>query len=161
MQKFIRTMSIIAVVLVGLSLFLLLFTIPFQRMIAKGIYGMDLATVGSLPRFPLLPFVFGCLRLGCMVLLIICCGNKKGGIWLEIIVFICLALVIPVISQMVSPVYNNLIGKTMGAYHMAANSIVNSIAGVCLSPAGWGQAIAYAVCGMSIVFKKMSKSDEV
>ena len=160
MQKFIRIMAIVAVCLVGLSLFLLLLTIPFQRMIAMGIYDYPYDVVGILPRFPLLPFVFGCLRLGCMVLLIICCGNKKGGIWLELIVFACLMLVIPGISRIVTPIYTQMATR-MGSTYIVANNIVSSIANTCMIPGGWGQAIAYAVCGMSIVFKKMSKPDEV
>ena len=156
MQKFIRIMAIIAVALVGLSLFLLLTTIPFQRMIADGVFGCPDVALDRLPMFPLVPFLNCFLRLGCMALLIICCGNRRGGIWLELIVFVSLVAVLPAVSQGVSLVYNQLVGR-MGDYHLVANTMVSNISNYCLAPAGWGQAIAYAVCGMSIVFKRMSK----
>ena len=159
MQKFIRIMAIVAAVLVGLYLLLLVGTIPFQRMIASGVYGYPDDVVGALPQFPLLPFLFCLLRLGCMILLVVCCGNKKGGIWLEVIVFALLAVVLPALSNLLSPVYNLWIGR-MGHTHAAAQSIVNTIANFCAIPGSLGQAIGYAVCGMSIVFKRMSKKLE-
>ncbi len=157
MQKFIRIMAIVAVALAGLSMCLLLITIPFQSSIAAGLFNYPEVAAASLPQFPLLPFIFCCLRLGCMALLILCCGNKKGGFWLELVVFACLVIALPAISRLATPLYTQMLVSTKGEYYLMANNVVSNIANYCLIPSSWGQAIAYAACGMSIVFKQMSK----
>lgn len=156
MQKFIRIMAIIAAALVASSLVFMLVSIPFQRVIGGRILGSPEEILGYLPKFPVLPFVNCLLTLGVIALLIICCGNKKGGFWLELIVFACLALVLPGISRLSSLISTAWMGR-MGTAYLAANSAVSRIAEFCMIPAGWGSALAYAACGMSVVFKKMTK----
>lgn len=157
MQKFIRIMAIIAAILVAFSLLLLLVTIPFQRLLTSGLFGYPDDVVSMLPQFPLMAFLFTFLQLGCMILLVVCCGNKKGGIWLEVIVFILLAVVLPALNQFLTPMYNVLINRMQGGAYAAAHSVVNRITGYCAIPGSLGIAIGYGVCGMSIVFKRMSK----
>lgn len=157
MQKFIRIMAIVAAALVGLSLLLLLVTIPFQRMIASNVFGYPDDIVGTLPQFPMMAFLFTFLRLGCMILLIICCSNKKGGIWLEVIAFILLAVVLPALSRFLSPMYSVFVNRMQGSAYVAANSVVNNIANYCSMLGGLGHSIAYGVCGMSLVYKRMNK----
>ncbi len=155
MKKTIRIMAIIAVVLAGFSLILILASIPFQSMLASKVYGYPENLVETLPRFPLLSFLICLLRTACIVLLIICCGNKKGGIWPELLILGCLVIIIPSISQIVSPLYNVLLGH-MGSQYLVANSVVTHIANFCSIPSNWGQALAYVTCGMSIAFKKIN-----
>ena len=157
MQKLIRIMAIVAAVLVGFSLLLLLGTIPFQRTVGSNLLGYPDAMTEGLPQFPLMAFLFTFLQLGCMILLIVCCGNKKGGIWLEVIVFISLAVLLPLLSQVLEPMYNVYVGRMRGETYLAAKSVVNSICVYCRMPGSLGIAIGYGVCGMSIVFKRMSK----
>ena len=157
MQKLIRIMAIVAAVLVGFSLLLLLVTIPFQRTVGSNLLGYPDAMTEGLPQFPLMAFLFTFLQLGCMILLIVCCGNKKGGIWLEVIVFISLAVLLPLLSQVLEPMYNVYVGRMRGETYLAAKSVVNSICVYCRMPGSLGIAIGYGVCGMSIVFKRMSK----
>ncbi len=156
MCKTIRMMAIIAVALVGFSLILLLATIPFQSMFAREFYGYPVDLIEALPRFPLLSFLFCFLRAACMALLIICCGNKKGSIWLELIIFGCLAIILPAIIKIASPLYSVLLSR-MDRQYLVANSVVTNIANLCLIPSNWGQALAYVTCGMSIAFKKMGR----
>lgn len=160
MQKFIRIMAIVAAILVGLSLLLLLVSIPFQRTIGSNLLGYPDAMTDGLPQFPLMAFLFTFLQLGCMILLIVCCGNKKGGIWLEVIAFITLAVILPALSQVLEPIYNVFVGRMRGETYLAAKSVVNSICVFCRMPGTLGVAIGYGVCGMSIVFKRMSKKLE-
>ena len=150
-------MAIVAAVLVGFSLLLLLVTIPFQRTVGSNLLGYPDAMTEGLPQFPLMAFLFTFLQLGCMILLIVCCGNKKGGIWLEVIVFISLAVLLPLLSQVLEPMYNVYVGRMRGETYLAAKSVVNSICVYCRMPGSLGIAIGYGVCGMSIVFKRMSK----
>ena len=160
MQKFIRIMAIVAAVLVAFSLLLLLISIPFQRLIASNLFGYPDDIVGALPQFPLMQFLLTFLQLGCMILLVVCCGNKKGGIWLEVIAFILLAVVLPALNQFLSPMYSLWVTKMQGGAYVAAHSVVNRIASYCMMPGSLGIAIGYGVCGMSIVFKRMSKKLE-
>ena len=159
MQKFMRIMAIVAVALAALSLTLLLLTIPLQQWIGEALNYPE-ESLAALPMLPVLPFVFTLLRTACMALLLVCCGRKKGGVWLEIAVFACLTVVIPSISQFVTPMYSQLLVNMRGSAFVAANSVVNQIANMCQTPLSYGQAIAYAVCGMSFVFKRMSGKAE-
>lgn len=157
MQKTIKIMSIVAVVLAAFSLFMLLVTIPFQGLIASGVFGYSGSETGAFPIFPTMPFINCFMRTACMALLIVCCGNKKGGIWMELLVLASMVFVLPAFSSAVSQTYNVFVSRAMGLKYVAANSVASTIANYCLVPAGWGQTIAYVTCGMSIVFKKMSK----
>ena len=161
MQKFIRTMAIVAVALAALSVLLLLISVPLQQLIADEIYGWGGDLLGLLPIFPVLPLLFTLLRTACMVPLIFCSGNKKVGIWLEIVVFAVLLLVLPFLSQIADTLATQILSQIRGSAYLTAHSVVNQISNMCLRTAGWGQALAYAVCGMSLVYKKHSNDKTV
>ncbi len=156
MQKAIRLLSIIATALVGLSLILLVASIPFQRVIARDIYNSPADMIAGLPQFPLLPFLFCLLRAGCVAVLIVCCGNKKGGFWLEILICVLLAIVFPAIYNIASLFCISLIVK-FGELRLAAYTTVSNLASYFCYPANLGEILAYITCGMSIAFKVMSK----
>lgn len=161
MQKFIRIMAIVAVALVGTSLLLMLISIPFQRLIASDIFGYyDDDVLNLLPLFPFTDFLNCFLRLVCVSLLLFCCFKKKSGISLEFIIFVCLAVVLPIINQFVFYLYQSFIPVTYGIDYRIANNIVSNLLHYCFAPANLGQAIAYAVCGMSVVYKQMNKASE-
>ena len=157
MQKFIRIVAIIAAVLVGLSFLLLLVSTPFQRMIAGKVFTYSDELVGRMPIFPLPSFVNCFMLLGCTIILVVCAGNKKGGIWLELVVFFCIALVLPFLNNILASGYYVWMGQIRGDMHVAAISIVNTISSWCMWPGNLGNSLALVVCGMSIVFKRMSK----
>lgn len=159
MQKFIRITAIVAVALMGLSLLLILISVPFQESIA--LYLTDGSLKGDrvmelLPMFPTIPFLFGCLRLCCIVALLLVCYSKKDSIYFEIIIFVCLLVVLPLINYAVTQDTVELMADK-GATYVGANSIANVISDYCLIFSDWAQAIAYSVCGMSILSKRMSK----
>lgn len=156
MQKFIRIMAIIATALVALTLLLLIICVPFQRYIAE-YFSSSPDIIGLLPIFPTADFLLCSLRLIFVALLIICCGNKRGGIWLEIVVFLSLTVILPVINYVVSTMSTMWYGKFQGYSYLAANTVISRISQFCFVPAGIGYALALVACGMSIVFKFMSK----
>lgn len=160
MEKRIRTMAVIATILMGVSVFLLVASVPFQRLIAREIFGVSDDVIGILPQFPVMPFLNCMLRAGCVALLMICCGKKKGGIWLELLVLGLLALILPAINNLASQGYMVFLGR-YGSAKLAANSVVSQISSYCLTPAGWSSVLAYVACGMSITFKTMSKKQAV
>ena len=157
MQKFIRVMAIIAAVLVALSLLLLLVSIPLQRFIAGNWLKYPESLMAALPIFPLADF-FNCfLLLACVALLIVCCGNQKGGIWLEILMFLMIAVVLPLLNNLLANVQNVMLGQLRGDTYVAANSAVNNISHYCMASGNLGRCIALATCGMSIAFKRTKK----
>ena len=157
MQKFIRVMAITATVLVVLSLLLLLVSIPFQSQIAAKIYKFPEELTDMLPMFPLSQFVHTFLLLGCSALMIVCCGNQKGGIWLEILLLATLILVVPFINKVLSDVQNVFIGQVGGGSVVAANSVVNQISSYCAWPSALGNSLALVAGGMSMAYKRMDK----
>ncbi|MBR5473145.1 MAG: hypothetical protein IKU82_04060 [Clostridia bacterium] len=157
MQKFIRIMAIVATVLIGGSFLLILLSLLFQRSIATNILGCSAETISCFPQIPVPQLLLCFLRLVCVALLIACCGNKKGGIWVEVIILICLVTVLPGINAIISPLYSKLVTYTQGIDAYVAYSTSNTITTFCLIPSGWGTTLAYITCGMSIAFKHMSK----
>ncbi len=155
MQKAIRITAIAATALAGLSLILLLVSIPFQSMIAP-LYIHSYEVIERMPVFPLVPFSICLLQTICIALSIICCGNKKGGIWLELLIFVLLITALPLFNELASYIHTTFIGRN-GSVGLATHSIVSQISSYCLIPSNLGQATALLACGMSIAFKKVSK----
>ena len=89
-------------------------------------------------------------------MLMLCCGNKKGGAWLEWIVFILLLFVLPVVTNVGQEIFTAAANR-MGSDYLLRFYATEKIAQQCMYPAAWAQALAYMTCGMSIVYKKMSK----
>ena len=160
MQKPIRLFAVLATVLMGASLVLMVASVPLQKMIATELYQYSADIIRELPRFPWIPFFSGLLYAGCTALLILCCGNQKSGIWLEILVIVLLATVLPAITTFASKLYSTILGS-LGLEKIAANSFVSMISSFCNCPASLGKVLAYIVCGMSITLKVISKKQSV
>ena len=158
MQKLIRNLTIIATALVATSLFLLLVTTPFQQAINTGFYRYrDINSI--LPVVPVIPFSICMLRFVCVALLIACCGNRKGGIWMELVIIGIMVMFLPTLHTVLNYGYNTFLMRK-GADYVIANSLMSQISTYCLIPADLGIILAYVCCGMSIVFKRMSKKAE-
>jgi len=68
--------------------------------------------------------------------------------------------VLPAANTLSSFLFNSVIARIFSGAQVAAYSIANSIASHCTIPGGWGNAVAYAACGMSIAYKLMNKKQE-
>lgn len=157
MQKFIRVMAIVALVLVALSFLLLLGTLPFQRVLAEKVLKPAPDVLALLPIFPLAAFIGCILLLGCAILAVVFGGNQKGGIWLEILVLIAVALVVPFISGFLDSLLTPFLATARGSLYVAAGATANQIANACMWSANLGESLMLVVCGMSMVYKRMSK----
>lgn len=160
MQKFIRISAIVATALVAMSLLLILVSIPLQSVIARNVFNYPAEFMALLPQIPVVQLLTCFVRLACIALLIICCGNKKGGIWPEVAVFVLLVAVVPTLGSVGWVLYSQLFVNLRGYAYSGANTAVNNITSFCAMPAGLGQAIAYVACGMSIAFKRLSRKTE-
>lgn len=155
MQKTIRIFAILSASLAGFSLILLIASLPFQQLYAQ-LLGYPHDLMSALPVFPIVPFLNCLLKAVCFALLIICCGNKKGGIWLEILMIIVFIIVLPLINTVSTFTYTSITNQ-FGSDRLLANSLTSALSAFCCSPANWGQALAYITCGMSIAFKTINK----
>lgn len=156
MNKFIRIMAIVSTALVALSLLLILVSVLFQPLLFRVLYGYEDVTF----VFPWVAFLNWVLRFVCIALLIICCGEKKGGIWLELLVFFTMLLIIPMLTTVGSLLFNDWLLDVKGVEYYSLYNHATNIAGECALPAGWGNSLAYVTCGMSIVYKMMSKASD-
>ena len=154
MNKFIRVTAIVGAALVALALLLLLVSIPLQGAVV-GVKSEDI--LQYLPIFPVAAFVNLFLLLGCCALMIVCAGNQKGGIWLEILLLIALVAVLPLINTVLSSAMSILAVRFRGDKYMAAYSLMNSTTRYFTWTSGIGRAITLVACGMSITYKKLSK----
>ena len=156
MQKLIRTSAIVAVALKAAASTLILMSYFFQPIIIDLFYNSSPSDGGSI----FLIFIQSLWSLFATIPLLFCCGKQKGRIVLELIVFGLLSLVLPAANTLTSVMFTNVIARTFGGAQVAAYSIANSIASYCAIPGNWGSAVAYAACGMSIVYKLMNKKQE-
>lgn len=158
MQKTIKIMTIVSVALVGFSLILLLATIPFQGIIMQYNYGFNEHLAAELPQFPWLYFI-RCLICFAFVTLLFFCWRRNNSIKFELIVIICLVFVLPSIERIAIPLYHNIVIGMMGWDRATTVFSLQNFSELCLIPAGWGKAVAYVTCGMSIAFKKIQKNN--
>lgn len=156
MQKMIRILAIIAVILVAFSMLALLISIPLQRVLAAKVFNYPEDMVAYLPIVPFPQLLRCLLLLGCAILVMVCAG-KKGVILPEIILLIVLLFVIPGVNNFLPTLINTWLGQTRGSAYVAANSVANTVSNFCTSPAALGNSLALVVCGMNMVYKKMSK----
>lgn len=161
MQKMIRGVAIAATALLGIYVLLLVVSLFVQRPFADFFFGTPAEAYGLLPMFPVVPFLIGLLRLICVSLLLVCCGNKRGGIWLELVLLVVMAVVIPLCNYGANYIYNFIIAQYFGLSHTVARNVVATLTNLLAAPSNWGQVLAYVVCGMSIVFKWICKKQTV
>lgn len=153
MKKLIKISAITSVGLHVLSLVLLIASIPLQY-----VYFSDVEFFrDAIPMFPILPFVFCFLYTCCTVILLIGC-SKGRSYGLEIVIFLCIALILPIANMIVSPMYATILNRTSEAAQAAVYGTVMAMSNYCMIASNTGHALACAVCGMSIVFKAVNKS---
>ena len=156
MQKMIRVLAVIAVVLVALAMLALLIGIPLQRVLATKVFSYPAEMVAYLPFVPFPQLLRCLLLLGCTILLAVCAG-KKGIILPEILLLIVLLFVIPGVNNFMPTLISNWLARTKGEYYVAASTVANMISNYCAIPASLGNSLALVVCGMNMVYKRMSK----
>lgn len=156
MEKLIRKSAMIAAILMGISLMLILMTVPLQRALAEYLLGYPGEQLELFPFFPVLTFGKCLLSAVCVALVSISCSNKKSSIWFEVILLGCLAIVLPGTFQILSNIYQRVLSGMGGVDLILTNSAATIMANYCAIPAYLGQILAYVTCGMSIAYKKLS-----
>ena len=158
MKKAILILSIICLALVILSLVLTAGGILLQKPLIDLIYGK---TAGDAPMVvPVSPLVSGLCAAVTFGLLCLVAGNKRIGIWADLILLSISALVLPGLSFVLSLVQNltgSVIANTQGVAAIVANSAVNNMCTYTMLPGNLGMRLALVVLGMSIVLKLLEK----
>jgi len=93
------------------------------------------------------------------VLVFIFAGNRKVGIWLEIVILGESALLYPAFSYILSAAINSLQSR-LGADMIITQSSVNALCSWVNMLFGMGSALLPVICGMSIAYKLMKKKME-
>ena len=158
MKKAILILSIVCLALVILSLVLTAGCIILQKPLIDLIYGKSAATAPMV--VPVSPLVYGLCASLTFGLLCLVAGNKKIGIWADLILLGVSALVLPGLNFVLS-LAQNLAGSAManaqGVAAIVANSAVNNMCTYTMLPGNLGMRLALVVLGMSIVLKLLEK----
>ena len=158
MQKLIRILSILCLALMVISLVLTVGCILLQKPLIDLIYGKSVATAPM--AVPVSPIVYSLLSILTFGLLCLVAGNRRIGIWADLILLSANALVLPGMNFALSLV-QNLAGTAManarGVAAIVANSAVNNFCTYTMLPGGLGMRLTLVVCGMSIVLKLLEK----
>ena len=153
MNKLIKLLSIIAIATVAVSAFLLIVFIAFQGSITS-IFGVGNIYVFTLPAAQ----IFYILSAVCLaVFTFLTAGNKKIGIWAEIIIFGYACLILPSVNRLIGLFQNLYFGKFGGSDLIASAASVSSICSVPVGIAAASISLIILVCGMSFAYKRLTK----
>ena len=158
MKKLICILSIICLALVVLSLVLTVGCVLLQKPLIDLIYGKS---VGDAPMsVPVSPIVYGLCATVTLALLCLIGGNQKIGIWADVVLLGALILVLPGLNAVLSlaqGLAGTAIANAQGVGAIVSNAAVNQMCSFTMMPGGLGMRLALAVCGMSLVYKLLSK----
>lgn len=149
-------MSIISIALIGLSLLLVVASIPLQRVLVNIIYGGEYLEP-FVPQFPVEHILSLFLMLISAFLFFIFGKKEENGIWVEVVTLGLLFLVIPSCVSIFSSVYLRI----MDFEYIVSYTKVRTITGYFRFFSSLGQVLLYVTCGMSIATKKQNKGDTV
>lgn len=159
--KLVKILSIVSAGIMLLALLVFFCCVilqkPLVRLFMKGIENVSVF---------LFPFDAFCSLAGGVLLsiaLIFVAGNKKIGVWADVLVLALSAVVKPVAVYLISLLQNLFVTRTvlaMGSQAIAYNSSLNTAVSAFTSFASLGAVILYVVCGMSIILKLSAKQKE-
>lgn len=153
MNKFIRIVAIVSAVLMGVSAILLIVVLCCQNSLSHLISTSDFSAF-IVPGGPVIRIL---CSLGMAVLMCFFLGNKKVGIWFDILSFALIGFVFPFICSIVNYFETMMYTRVNGEMLMAARSAVMSLCNVPQFIAQAAVTILLLMCGMSIAYKRLTK----
>lgn len=154
MKKLLKILSFISLGIIGVSAMAVLlcyvFRVPLLELFFH--HGRDLPVV-----IPVANAVSLLGQLGAMIWLCICVGERRFGIWAELLAAAWLGAVLPGICRVLAYVQNLLVGRTMGHDYLIAQSCMNSLWSYATIFNGIAGALALVVCGLSMAEKRKIK----
>lgn len=155
MKKLLKTLSFISLVIIGLSTMAVMLCYVFRVPLMELFFhrGRELPSV-----IPVANAVSLLGQLGAMIWLCICVGNRRFGIWAELLATGWLGAVLPGICRVLSYVQTLLLGRNLGTDYMIAQSYMNSLWSYATIFNGVAVALALMVCGLSMAQKRLSST---
>lgn len=160
MRKTIKLLSLINLIIAGFALMLFTISILFQRTIAVRYFGLYPHDV--LARFPIIPgghafYIMSVLGMSALHYFVILKSNR--GIWLEILLAIGVALVLPAIYEILSYIQQIAAGTMRGSAAMAAYTVAARVSSLPISIVQFSASFLMLICGMGIVYKRLNKQN--
>lgn len=152
MKKLLKTMSFISFGVIGLSgmavLLCYVFRVPLMQLFFHN--GAELPTV-----IPVANAVSLVGQLGAMIWLCVCVGDRRFGIWSELLAAGWLGAVLPGICRILSYVQSLLWTRSMGSDYMIGMSYMSSLWSYATVFNSVAVALALVVCGLSMAQKRI------
>lgn len=155
MKNAIRILAIASAVIMALTLCALVVCIVFQGELTSLMYGGYYAQMAG--RHYSIPVGNLLYTLGALAAALVLCftaGYKQFGIWLEVLLAVCISAVLPGLRHIISVVQTALLNPA-GEEALASFSAVQSICSMAMSLTGIATAMVLVACGMSIAVKRM------
>ena len=153
MKKWLKGLSVCAVVLQVVALVVFLVTVLLQRQFKHMMDYPD--EIVSYFNFPVVQTVY--LLLVTAVIGVICISTLMRGrsIWAEIMGIVMLTVVCTLFYRLGTMIEQQLCAR-FGSTYLTAHSMTLSITGIAQSISGLASSLALVACGMSIASKKLS-----
>ena len=100
-------------------------------------------------------------QLGAMIWLCVCIGNRRFGIWAELLAVVWLSVVLPVIGRIMDVLQSMMMNRLLGAEYVAANSYMNLLWSYATIFNGVAVAAILVACGFSMADKRIAQNDRL
>lgn len=156
MKKVLKILPIISLVTVILHIQLMLLCLLFRGPLAEWLYGYGKDELPLVIPVSSVLQVFG--QLAAMVWLFYCIGNRKFGIWAELLGAGWLSVVLPLLINVISMFESRFLGR-IGYEHLAARNALLTLWSYAGQLCGYAVPVALIACGMSMAYKYFVKND--
>lgn len=156
MEKKIRTVSIIALVISAIAVVAFLLCLLLQGTLLPLLYSSMIADAGFVFPAAAAVYILGMALVA--LLLCLCAGKVRGSTWPEILFILLAGVAVPVLNGLASTVQNMVLGMK-GPAQMAAVAAMNAL---CNFPRGISQMamiLILVACGMGIAWKSMLRQN--
>lgn len=153
MKKLLKILSFISLGVIGMSCMAVMlcyvFRVPLMQLVFHR--GAELPVV-----IPVANAVLLVGQLGAMIWLCVCVGDRRFGIWSELLAAGWLGVVLPGICRLLSYVQSLLLTRSMGSDYMIGMSYMSSLWSYATIFNSVAVALALVVCGFSMAQKRIA-----
>ena len=151
MKKLLKILTFISLGILGTSVMAVLlcyvYRVPLMQLFFHT--GMELPAV--VPAAGAVTLVG---QLGAMIWLCFCVGERRFGLWAELLAAGWLGVVLPGIARVLSWVQSVVLSRGLGLDYLSAYSYMNTLWSYATILNGVAVALALVVCGLSMAYKR-------
>lgn len=156
MKRFLKTISIISLCVIGLSCLAVLLCyvcrVPLMELFFH--MGTELPVV-----VPVANAVALVGQLGALIWLCVCIGDRRFGVWAELLTVGWLAVLLPGFCRLLDWLESFTVGRAFGAEYMMASSYMGVLWSYATIFNSVAVSLALVACGMSMVCKRLPERD--